>query len=314
MNTKRKFRRSWLLFFLWLTFVLPDNNRAEAHSDNVVYRAYDEQTRNSSLWQSSLAGKRKRILRYFDGNSSSFDKSGQKMLFVSNRRNRMELTEIFLHNFKTKSTKVLEAKGNTNVSPSFSPHGNTALFAGGYSDSRGPDHDIRIKLKNINGKHERILTKGPDDYTPRFSSDGKKIVFMTGESSTSPDFFTNQRCRQIEIMDMDGGNRKRLTNTLTDEVSPVFNPNGTQIVFVSFRDGNSEIYAMNVDGTEVRRLTNNAANDQQPAVSSDGRFIAWSSNRTGKYQIYVMRLNGTGQRQLTSHNFDCFEPVWRKSP
>jgi TolB protein len=41
---------------------------------------------------------------------------------------------------------------------------------------------------------------------------------------------------------------------------------GKQIVFVSDRDDNFEIYLMNADGTDQTRLTNNSTPDQSPAA------------------------------------------------
>ena len=50
-------------------------------------------------------------------------------------------------------------------------------------------------------------------------------------------------------MDADGGNQTNLTNDPGFDASPQFSGDGTQIVFLTFRDGNSEIYVMNADGT-----------------------------------------------------------------
>ena len=47
--------------------------------------------------------------------------------------------------------------------------------------------------------------------------------------------------------------------------SPV--PAKGKIAFVSFRDGNQEIYVMNSDGTSQTRITNNPAGNMGPAWS-----------------------------------------------
>ena len=51
---------------------------------------------------------------------------------------------------------------------------------------------------------------------------------------------------------------------------PSWSPDGTQIAFMSNRDGNSELYIMNRDGSGVRRLTNNPAIDTTPTLVADG--------------------------------------------
>ena len=62
-------------------------------------------------------------------------------------------------------------------------------------------------------------------------------------------------------------------------------PEKSQIVFVSDRDGNWELYVMDVDGQNQRRLTNDTADDFSPAWSPDGRKIAFTSGRDGNDEI-----------------------------
>ena len=50
-----------------------------------------------------------------------------------------------------------------------------------------------------------------------------------------------------------------------------------QIAFVSYRDGNPEIYVMDADGKNQRRLTNRFADDDSPSWSPDGKRIAFVS-------------------------------------
>ena len=42
---------------------------------------------------------------------------------------------------------------------------------------------------------------------------------------------------------------------------PLWLPGGREILFVSERDGNAEVYAMNADGTGQTRLTDETAPD-----------------------------------------------------
>jgi len=44
-----------------------------------------------------------------------------------------------------------------------------------------------------------------------------------------------------------------------------------KIVFLSYRDGNGEIYIMNADGSEQTNLTNNPADDIASAWSPNGK-------------------------------------------
>ena len=67
-------------------------------------------------------------------------------------------------------------------------------------------------------------------------------------------------------------------------------------MFVSWRDGNGEVYVMNADGSAPENLTRHPANDCHPAWSPDGRRIAFVSRRDGNSEIYVMNADGSGKR------------------
>ena len=82
-----------------------------------------------------------------------------------------------------------------------------------------------------------------------------------------------------------------------------------KIVFVSYRDGNCEIYRMNYDGSELTRLTNDSSNDSSPDWSPDGSKIAFQSNRSGEYEIYVMNADGTNPSQVTTMTHS-YSPKW----
>ena len=46
-----------------------------------------------------------------------------------------------------------------------------------------------------------------------------------------------------------------------DVQAPAWSPDGRTIVFVSWRDGNGEVYAMDADGSGPRNLTQDPANE-----------------------------------------------------
>ena len=73
-----------------------------------------------------------------------------------------------------------------------------------------------------------------------------------------------------------------------------------QILFISERDGNLEIYVMNGDGSGQTRLTNSRYEDTEPDWSPDGSKIAFTSTRGGNLgDIYVMNADGSGVTRLT---------------
>jgi Tol biopolymer transport system component len=124
--------------------------------------------------------------------------------------------------------------------------------------------------------------------------------------------FASDRDGNVEIygMNADGTGHTNLTNNPADDgdliYTPVsyhtWSPDGSRIAFVSYRNGNSEIYVMNADGSGQTDLTNNTATDGWPAWSPDGSKIAFVSDWDGNWEIYVMNADGTAQTNLTRNS------------
>ena len=87
-------------------------------------------------------------------------------------------------------------------------------------------------------------------------------------------------------------------------------PRQAQIVFQSYRDGNSEIYVMDADGKNQQNLTNNPGNDGFPAWSPDGQRIEFDSDRDGDSEIYVMGEDGENQQNLTDNPASDYAAAW----
>jgi len=110
-----------------------------------------------------------------------------------------------------------------------------------------------------------------------------KLVYSTWRKDGSQDIYL------IEDINLKHLKPIRLTQHPAPDFHPRWSPDGKNIVFVSRRDGNDEIYIMDITSGEIERLTHNPARDLEPAWSSEGRKIAFISNRdpnsSGIYDI-----------------------------
>jgi TolB protein len=107
----------------------------------------------------------------------------------------------------------------------------------------------------------------------------------------------------------------RLTSELGYDAECSFSPDGSQVLFVSDRDGDPDIYLMRTDGSDLRQLTNQPGYDGGPFFSPDGRWITYRTDRLEKDQlhIHVMRADGSGDRAVTAGQSVEWAPYWHPS-
>jgi TolB protein len=127
------------------------------------------------------------------------------------------------------------------------------------------------------------------DGSPAWSPDGTRIAFYSERDGNG----------EIYVMDADGSNVTRLTNTLADEGYPWWSPDGSTLTFDSDEAGGFDIWAMHADGTSPRRLTTHAAREVAASWSPDGGTIVFMSDRDGGFDVYAMNPDGSGVRRLT---------------
>ncbi len=91
------------------------------------------------------------------------------------------------------------------------------------------------------------------------------------------------------------------------------------VVFLSDRDGKSNVYAMNDDGSNVRQITNTPFRKGNLAWAPDGRQITYAPDlnsedhrRQQQIDIFSINADGTGERNLTEHpaldTTSCWSP------
>jgi dipeptidyl aminopeptidase/acylaminoacyl peptidase len=77
-------------------------------------------------------------------------------------------------------------------------------------------------------------------------------------------------------MDANGLNQRRLTYNHASNGEPAYSPDGRQLIFISYRDGNFQVMIVEADGNRIRQLTRDPLDHFFPVWSPDGRYIVFA--------------------------------------
>lgn len=118
---------------------------------------------------------------------------------------------------------------------------------------------------------------------------------------------------EIFVMDADGGNVRRLTDSPGRDFWPDWFPDGRQIAFTSDRTGVPNIYVVDVETGEARALTTDTEfGNLEPDVSPNGQQIVFM--RAAQFEppaIWTINTDGSGLAPLTAPGpHDDLDPQW----
>lgn len=139
--------------------------------------------------------------------------------------------------------------------------------------------------------------------TPVISPDGTQLVFSLRSPSGDTDIFISQ---------IDGSNRRNITNHPGIDTSPTWAPSGRQVAFASSRIGYTQIYICDADGANVRRIVKEGGDADAPSWSPDGRYVAfqWRPRLAYNYDIFLADVGSGTVHQATSNAGSNESPSW----
>jgi TolB protein len=173
------------------------------------------------------------------------------------------------------------------VAASWSPDGSQIAFM---SDRDNEPGKFDVYTMNADGLNIRRVTHERTVWFPQYSPDGGTLAFHVG--------------RDVHTARADGSGLRRLTTDPANGMYPSWSPDASRIVFMSWRNGPTELFTMNADGTAQSRLLGMPEGDViDPRWSPDGTRIVFvlvrGSGSSAAQSIWVVDSDGSTPTQLT---------------
>lgn len=196
--------------------------------------------------------------------------------------------DIYVRNLKTKKLRKLTDRMGYDAEATVSPKGDKIVFT---SDRSG---DLELWTMDIDGTNLKQITNELGyDGGAFFSPDGKKLVYRASRPKTDEEIESYKNLlkeglvtpteMEIFVCDIDGSNRKQITNLGKANWAPYFHPSGKKIVFSSnhhsSRGYNFNIFMIDLNGENLEQITFDNVFDAFPMFSFNGKKIIFSSNR-----------------------------------
>ncbi|MGB0384197.1 MAG: TolB family protein, partial [Ardenticatenaceae bacterium] len=122
----------------------------------------------------------------------------------------------------------------------------------------------------------------------------------------------NGNC-DIYIFDLADNNVTQLTQEAALDQHAAWSPDGQQLVFVSDRSGNEQLYLYDLASQQIsQQLTISGNNKVWPVWSPDGTQIAYQDYNNGgtiRVHLWALPIGSEDARQLTQP-----DPAWNKTP
>ncbi len=203
--------------------------------------------------------------------------------------------------------------------PQLSPDGSRVAFVRVSVNDKKDGYNTAIWTVTTANGETRQLTNGPRDTTPRWSPDGKFLVFVR-----SPEVSGRTEPAQLFMLAMSGGEPFQFTTLPRGAGGPQWSPDGRMIAF--YNSATPEELAKAARSTAQPNPSASPSPSPSPERESDVRVInraVYRANGAGyldykhPQHIWVVNAPKTGDekvtpKQLTKGRFDQGGAVWAK--
>ncbi|PTX44376.1 acylaminoacyl-peptidase [Christiangramia gaetbulicola] len=203
---------------------------------------------------------------------------------ISQEKSELELLDIFNYEFVS--------------DPQISPNGEKIVYVRNFKDVMTDKNLSNLWIINSDGSQNRPLTTGnQNDMSPRWSSDGKRLVFKSNMQDDKMKLF---------LMWVDSKEYFPLTNSTQSPGEASWSNDGKQLAFTMFVPTKSESIVKLPAKPEGAKWNDAPKYIDKLNYRGDGEGYV----KDGNDQIFIISTNGGTPRQLTNSEFDHGTPVW----
>lgn len=174
-----------------------------------------------------------------------------------------------------------------------------------FSSDASKNDKQQIFIMDEDGEHVRQVSNiNLNCFTPRFSPDGKKIVFTA----------TNPNSDFIYMVDLDDSSSFRFPIFISGGTDPVFSPDGKFLLYRSEKNFNNAIYMTDLE-TDSSDIVSDGSLSTHAEFSPEGTRIIYTSSMEGNMDLVVFDLEDTSENaQKTIASTDDAELYGTFSP
>jgi Tol biopolymer transport system component len=281
------------------------------------------------------------------GGTYDWSPDGARIAFVKNPyAQRGRPSELWVMNADGSGLRRLARGLNKAARPEWSRDGSWLAF----TNSDPPRQVSQLYVIRPDGSGLRRIVRGIQPSVPRWSPDGKRILYLNRVRQVRSVFVVDVKTarsrrlvhrvdyggiawspkgasisyvqrRRLYVAAANGTRRRRVANLVVWGVHS-WSPDGS-VIAVEHHQGpsdnrRSDIYLVRADGRGVKRMTHGSdrnAEDLASDWSADGTKLSFTSDRDlapgGPRELYVMNADGTCETRLTHGAYALDRPAWQ---
>jgi Tol biopolymer transport system component len=254
-------------------------------------------------------------LQWFTGSMFDVSDDGASIVYIGVTAPDQKEGNIYVRSTAGGRSSVQRTFGISATGPSFSPDGNLICFSGTFP---GQEKSNICMINTNEGSAIQHLTESQPGIAsaPVFSSDGQRIFYTRGLSSTTYSGTTPITSWKYYIWSMD--KNTSIATQYVEGSSPEY-VSGDKMLFTKSNTTTQqgEIWMLNLkSGQETLIQRDNVRGFSTPKISPDGKRILCVGSSPGvkpadsNLDIFLINIDGTGFQQLTFHPGNDDSPCW----